>query len=183
MFSLKITTDQVQDKLAWTGLVHAHRHGKVFGRDSAKPSMCTFNLRLLIKIGKCEKNLRAQAVLWQNTDTWKCSALPLKGIEAAASQLWAFFRRYPSLLFTAWLIGPRSLLLKSPTGYICHTNCNRPVIVAWREAKGHVMTHIHMTKFFSPKKTGWPHPGCLLGMAPGMHGSLCWAQVLSADWC
>lgn len=183
MFSLRITTDQIQDKLAWTGLAHAHRHGKVFGRASAKSSMRTFNLWLLIKFSKCEKNLRAQPVFWQNTNMWKCSALPLKGIEAATSQLCVpSFRRRPALLFTGGLMGPRSLLLKSPTGYICHSNCNRPVIAAWREAKGRVMTHIHMTKRFSPKKQGG-HTQAAYWEWPQECTALCWAQVLSATWC
>lgn len=85
------------------------------------------------------------------------------------------------MFFTDCLTGPWSLLLKGPIGFIYHTKCSGAVTAAWHEAKGHVMTHIHMSKLFSPLKTGWPHPGCLLGMVPGMCCSLCWAQVLSAS--
>ena len=72
------------------------------------------------------------------------------GDQAAIYILWAFFKRYLVMLFTVCLIVPWSLLLKSSTGYICTTKCNRQVTVVWHEAKEHVMIHIHMTKLFSP---------------------------------
>lgn len=87
------------NKLSWTSLEHAHRHGKVFGRDSAESSLCKFNLRLLIKFGKLWGKPHNLCFDTAPSPLWNCSVLPLEGIEPVSTWLWAFFQKVPSDVF------------------------------------------------------------------------------------
>lgn len=88
---------------------------EVFGRDSAKPSLCMFNLRLLIMFEKCGTTLIAQRVLWHSTKSSveMLSSSP-KGDWATMYISWDFFKSYPVMLLPACLTGPWSLLFKIP---------------------------------------------------------------------
>lgn len=125
---------------------------KVFGRDSAKPSLCMFNLRLLITFEKCGKALIAQYVLRHSTKSLvEMLFSSPKGHQATIYISWDFFKSCPVMLFPVCLTGPWSLLLKSPTGCSCTTKCNRPVAAAWHEAKGMLWFIPTWLNSFTPK--------------------------------
>lgn len=101
------------NKLSWTSLEHAHRHGKVFGRDSAKSSSCKFNLRLLIKFGKCEENLMTQPVLQHSTKpSVEAFYSSTEGDQASIHMITGFFQKVPSDAFHRLLNWSLELVIK-----------------------------------------------------------------------
>lgn len=157
---------------------------EVFGSDSAKTSLCMFDLGLLITFEKCGKTLLAQHVLWHSTKSLveMLSSSPVG--DQVTMHIWDFLKSYPVMLFPVCLTGPWSFLFKSPTGCRCTTKCNRPVTIAWLEARGMLWFIPTWLNSFTPKNKV-ATPSLPLGMVPRMCCSLHCASryVFSAGWC
>lgn len=85
---------------------------QVFGRDSAEPSWCMFNLRSLIMFQKYGKTLIAQNVLWHNTkSSVEMLSFSPKGDEATIYIIMGFLQKLPSEAFPSVLNGSMELVL------------------------------------------------------------------------